>query len=112
MANPILGTAFDDSLFGTDDGELIFGFGGSDFLFGGGGDDTLFGGLGDLDLLLGGDGNDTYVYEAGDGIDQVREQSGDDAVQFGAGIAPGDVLVTRDPFGTLYLEVDGPANRL
>src|SRR5258706_11493643 len=111
MSDPIFGTAGDDSLFGTDEGESLSGFDGSDFIFGGGGDDTLNGGLGD-DLLFGGAGNDTYVYEAGDGIDSIFEEAGDDTVQFGAGIAPSDVLVTSDPFGNLYLEAGGPQNRL
>jgi trimeric autotransporter adhesin len=112
QVSPIFGTAGDDSLEGTEFGERLYGFDGGDLILGGGGNDTLFGGQGDFDDLEGGGGDDTYVYQAGDGTDFVFDEGGDDTVQFGAGIAPSGVLVTRDPYGTLYLEAGGPSNRL
>jgi len=58
--------------------------------------ETLQGGAGD-DLLKGGSGNDTYVYNLGDGSDTVSDGnwSGQDRVQFGAGIDPAQVVLSR-----------------
>lgn len=71
---------------------------GADELFGDEGDDTLTGGAGN-DYLEGGVGRDTYRFDEGWGIDQIRESSaaGDAAViEFGDGILPGDVQLSRD----------------
>ncbi len=71
--NDILASsAHDDALHGDD---------GNDRLMGGAGNDTLFGGEGD----------DTYYYNLGNGSDTIVENTGTDAIHFGAGIALGDL---------------------
>ena len=111
VASAIVGTVGDDTLFGTEQGDLIYGLEGNDSLEGFSGNDRLVGGLGAADALYGDEGDDTYVYERG-GVDGIYDSAGNDTVEFAASIAPDDVLVTRDPYGTLYLEVDGPADRV
>ncbi|MEC9067300.1 MAG: calcium-binding protein [Pseudomonadota bacterium] len=59
--------------------------------------DTLAGGLGD-DLLRGGEGNDTYLYNLGDGHDAIEDyfaETGFDVLRFGDGITSSDLI-----FGT------------
>ncbi len=78
--------------------DLLLGNAGNDLLIAGKGDDTLSGGTGN-DILHGGEGNDTYVFNIGDGADIVLEThgySGDDILQFGAGISTGDLSISRD----------------
>jgi Ca2+-binding RTX toxin-like protein len=64
-------------------------------------DDVLIGGAGD-DVLRGGDGADTYRFDLGFGHDRVEESVGFvtisdfDTVEFGPGITPADLVVTRD----------------
>jgi Ca2+-binding RTX toxin-like protein len=85
----------------------IYGTSGSDYLQGGVGDDTLIGGAGD-DYLSGGwddDGpsNDTYLFNLGDGQDTIDDAdffpqlygASQDVLQFGVGIAPGDISLER-----------------
>jgi len=85
---------------------------GNDLIAGGAGADRLVGGLGD-DILVGEDGADTYVFAAGDGNDRIVEtmRMGSinygptigvagtvisfDAISFGAGIRPEDIVFTR-----------------
>lgn len=58
--------------------------------------DTIEAGLGD-DYIFGGDGNDTYIYNRGDGVDTIREDnnsSSGDILQL-RGIATTDVNVGR-----------------
>lgn len=86
---------------------------GDDLIAGGAAADTLAGGLGN-DILVGEDGADTYIYNPGDGADRIietmqvarptpaanpTEMAGDiisfDALSFGAGIDPDDLIFTR-----------------
>jgi Ca2+-binding RTX toxin-like protein len=108
----IFGTEDSDELNGSDFADRIYGLGGDDEIYAGGGNDTLVGGEGEFDYLEGGSGDDTYVYESDDGIDEIFDESGDDTLQFGAGITPAEVQVTRDPWGNLYLVVESPQNRV
>lgn len=104
---PAVGTEGDDDIYGGGAGETISGFGGYDRLYGGAGSDTLIGGL-DGDELHGGSGNDTYIFSLGDGWDYIDERDmtpgNIDTLQFGAGILPGDVVVTRED-AELYIEI-------
>jgi len=99
---------------GTSDPHLISGLDGNDTLIGGSGDDILIGGAGD-DSLGGGFGSDTYLWNRGDGIDTTGSTSdyltgSIDTVQFGAGIAPGDVRVSQNTgFSGLSLFVREPS---
>ncbi len=77
---------------------LLAGSDGNDFLSGGGGSDTLDGGEGD-DFLMGGPGDDFYIFNRGDGKDTILKHSaqdiGTDTIEFGAGIALSDIVLSR-----------------
>ena len=113
------GTAGNDSLFGTDGDDTLDALGGADSVYGEDGADDLSGGA-DNDRVFGGDGNDTlnggsgndrlegqngidtYVFDAGWGNDTIGnyDWSSDgaatpDVVIFGAGVAAGDIAVSR-----------------
>lgn len=82
----LTGTQFDDSIDGGDGNDALYGDAGGDHLQGGGGADTMMGGTGDdlidggvgNDTLNGGQGwygygNDTYVFQRGDGQDILTD---------------------------------------
>jgi len=81
-APPIIGTADDDNLLGTNCGETIDGRAGDDNIDARGGNDTIIGRAGD-DHIIAGSGND--VVYAGAGNDVVFAGSGNDIVSGGAG---------------------------
>lgn len=86
----VLGTAYDDVIFGNDSRNMLAGYGGNDALIGRGGDDTLNAGDGDdvlrpglgSDDLNGGDGRDTASFI--DALERVRVNLGD-GFAFGSG---------------------------
>lgn len=90
------GSQGNDTLWGDDGGnmilgargnDLIYGRGGNDFLVGLDGNDTLFGMAGD-DTLEGGAGVDMFVFEAGNGIDRVKDfEIGQDVLCFDSSLA-------------------------
>ncbi len=65
-----------DMLYGEDGDDILEGGEGSDYLFGGDGDDILFAGSGQ-DILEGGEGSDTYIFNLGDGINEIKETLSD-----------------------------------
>jgi len=73
------GGAGDDRLFGDGGDDILIGGIGDDQLFGGAGNDVLIGGAGQQDILQGGEGKDTYVFNRKDGkkfiIDDVADNS-------------------------------------
>ncbi len=93
---------------------------GDDRILGGGGGDLLDGGAGD-DTLLGGNGDDVYLFGVGSGRDRIEEidtspngLDGQDAISFGAGLAPEDVRFRRsaeDP-DDLVIEIIGTDDAL
>ncbi|NIJ39525.1 Ca2+-binding RTX toxin-like protein [Sphingopyxis panaciterrae] len=117
-----VGTDGDDLIYGSARNDRLYGFGGNDFMTGADGDDNLEGGAGDDtldsgsgdDLLYGGvgddtnilgtgddfawdvSGNDSYIYELGDGTDRIRDDGGTDAIILGSAITPGDVTFSVD----------------
>ncbi|MBI4989894.1 MAG: putative Ig domain-containing protein, partial [Rhodocyclales bacterium] len=102
------GTEADDVLWGTSGGDIMSGLGGADLMFGESGGDLLSGGEGD-DSLVGGAGDDVYVFGRGDGVDSIYDGgllSDIDTLRLGDGIAPGDIIVTRDDY-SLYLNIRG-----
>ncbi len=150
------GTAGDDTLFGGSVNDTLFGGDGNDFLDGREGNDVLLGGLGDdliegsagntfdfnqptgddllsgglgADTLRGGGGNDIYVYNRGDGADEIQDyyfyhyrsplnasqsisdpeerDGGIDTLRFGAGIAREDLLVSIDGSDLIIALRDG-----
>ncbi len=75
-------------VFGDSDGNVLEGGAGDDFLYGGGGEDRLTGGGGD-DFMSGGDGDDVFVYEMGDGSDQISGGAGwTDTIELQDGASP------------------------
>ncbi|MES2823504.1 MAG: flagellinolysin [Pseudomonadota bacterium] len=82
---PIQGTINDDSIWGTFVDDIILAGKGNDFLYGGG----------RYSFPLPGEDNDTYRYFSGDGSDVIIDNSGNDRIEFGPGIAPADVTVSR-----------------
>lgn len=109
----LYGGGGNDTLYGQAGNDSLHGGDGSDFLDGGDGDDFLAGdgnanGIpdGEGDYLAGGNGNDTYYFNRGFGQDtvyDVQDFEEDlygayqmDTIRFGAGIAPDDILVSRD----------------
>lgn len=81
-APPIIGTAADDNLLGTNCGETVDGRAGDDNIDARGGSDTVIGGDGN-DHIIAGSGND--VVYAGGGDDIVFAGSGNDVVFGGSG---------------------------
>ena len=113
MKLPVIGTDGSESVEGSNNGESIFGLAGDDTVAGGGGDDLIRGGQGN-DYLDGGRGVDAFVFERGDGVDQVGELTSDDRmdkVLFGDNIAPTDIVVTRQS-NDLVLTIAGSDDQI
>jgi Ca2+-binding RTX toxin-like protein len=119
LARSLGATSGNDALAGDTGANTIDGLAGNDTLEGRQGDDVLVGNVGDDDLS-GGGGNDTYVFSRGDGADTIHDydgggsgSGGTDTVQFTAGIAPSDIVVTQAPGGAdLVLAIAGTADRV
>ncbi|MEY8250886.1 MAG: calcium-binding protein, partial [Colwellia sp.] len=79
-------------LSGTEFSDVIVGKRLNDTLSGREGDDIIIGGKGDDDLD-GNEGNDTFVINQGDGHDYIRDYWGNNAIQFGEGIALSDITL-------------------
>jgi Ca2+-binding RTX toxin-like protein len=75
----VVGSGFDDKLYGSSRIDALSGLSGNDFLSGGIGGDYLNGGLGN-DLLMGGDGDDNLV--GGGGADTLYGGNGIDTIGF------------------------------
>jgi Ca2+-binding RTX toxin-like protein len=86
----VIGTAYDDSLYGDDFANVLYGEDGDDILQGRGGNDSLDGSFGNdlldggtgADTLYGYKGNDTYVVDnAGDTVTEDATSDGTDLVK-------------------------------
>ena len=107
----LTGTAGEDQISGTNVVDRITAGDGVDVLRSGLGDDILDGGAGN-DRLIGGQGNDTYVFGPGSGQDTILEFQGTaDTIRMAAGVAPSDVVVTRNN-NDLVLSLNGGTDRL
>ena len=95
----LTGSAFNDLLLGLEGSDTLAGHAGDDILSGGAGDDSYDGGLGD-DYSVDDGGDDVYLYELGGGDDRIWDFTGTDVLEFGAGIAPEDLIVTMDAEST------------
>jgi len=91
LANQIIGTAANDTIYGLGGDDYLRGGAGNDVLYGGdgndeirgeAGNDTIYGGNGD-NKLIGGDGNDVIV--GGDGNDTIEGNTGADTMTGGLG---------------------------
>lgn len=74
--NYLDGGAGNDTLIGREGSDWLEGGDGADILEGGDADDVLAGGAGTGDVSRGGRGNDQYIFRAGDGVDEIRDESG------------------------------------
>ena len=112
----IRGLDGNDTLVGRSGADTLEGGVGIDSLVGQDGQDMLAGGAGNNDQLDGGTGDDTYVYNVGDGLDVVVDTAVEGAgnvAQFGSGVASTDlrlmvngssvVVGTSDPTQGLLL---------
>ena len=89
------GEAGDDRLWGEDGADELDGGTGDDILRGGAGDDVLWGGAG-RDKLWGGRGADTFVFDAADGRDVVRDFEIDrDVIALRGGLTFADVGIAE-----------------
>ena len=109
-ADSLVGTVFADRLYGMDGNDALSGSDDDDVLNGDAGNDSLGGGAG-ADLLAGGAGLDRYQFNPGDGSDTIYDSDSGNLVQFGAGIAPQNIVTTRTG-EDLLLSVSGTADRL
>lgn len=89
-ADTLYGAAGDDALLGGAGADRLFGEAGHDLLQGGLGDDVLQGGAGQ-DRLIGGPGLDQFLFNRGDGADQIETEYAPDPDT--AVLAQGDQLI-------------------
>ncbi len=87
----LYGQAGFDKLYGGAGNDALYGGANEDSLYGGAGDDTLEGGASE-DYLEGQAGADTYLFDAGDGMDKINAD----------GDGTGNILLFRDS-GTFAL---------
>ncbi|GAB58547.1 hypothetical protein RNAN_1520 [Rheinheimera nanhaiensis E407-8] len=110
----ITGDDNDNSLYGFETDDILDGGAGNDSLYGGDGQDVLIGGAGN-DQLNGGAGSDEYHFSRGWGQDIIYNHDTSinktDAIVFGQGITPADILITRS--GTdLILTLNDSTDRI
>ena len=91
----IRGTEGADTANGTSSNDVIVAGAGDDSVFGLGGEDLIFGDTGD-DTLEGGGGSDTYVFNRGDGADEIHDNGwyDTDRVEI-RGYAVAEVIASR-----------------
>ena len=98
--NDVINSGGGDDSVNADDGDnIVLAGAGDDTVVSGLGNDNLTGGTGN-DALTGGAGNDNYHYALGDGLDLIRDESGNDAIIFGDGI-------TFDNVAVRYTDING-----
>ncbi|HEX8989652.1 MAG TPA: calcium-binding protein, partial [Rhodocyclaceae bacterium] len=92
----IHGGSGDDALTGTNLDNRISAGAGNDVLVGSGAHDTLDGGVGN-DTLIGGSGHETFVFNPGDGRDEIVDgaKNDPDAIEFGPGVSAANVSLTQ-----------------
>jgi Ca2+-binding RTX toxin-like protein len=100
----LYGSAFNDTLLGTNGVNFISAGAGNDVIDGRGGDDTLIGGAGD-DTIFGGLGNDAILGD--DGNDTIDGGAGDDYIV--GGTTGRDTLIGGDGNDTIITSFDGAA---
>jgi Ca2+-binding RTX toxin-like protein len=105
----LVGGAGNDTIHGGPGWDFIDGGAGSDTLFGDDGNDILHGGAGNNDVLIGGNGNDTYLFARGDGADAVIDNGGTDSLVFGTGIGISDIAL-QFIGSDLFVGLNDPAN--
>jgi Ca2+-binding RTX toxin-like protein len=96
--------------------DMVVGTGtdGDDILIGTGRPETFDGGFGN-DLIQGNGGADVFHFDRGDGQDRIQSNGSSDGLgilEFGQGIAPEDIAVSRDSSGNIILSVIGGDDRV
>ncbi|HMO69569.1 MAG TPA: calcium-binding protein, partial [Novosphingobium sp.] len=118
--NLVTGSGLAESLAGAGGADTILGLGGDDLLDGGTGDDSLEGGSGN-DTYRGGaghdrmvdvSGDDTYIFNRGDGQDWITDSAGFDVIAFGPGIAPDDLSFTQADGADIVIRIAGGEDRI
>jgi Ca2+-binding RTX toxin-like protein len=121
LRGPLVGTGndLDNVLIGNSEDNVLSGRNGNDTLWGGSGiyrdSEAIRSGS---DLLIGGAGHDTYLFNLGDGIDTIEDVAavgGGNRIQFGAGITRTDLTLTEDQASrtlTIAVGAGGDAIRL
>ncbi|MDO5304068.1 MAG: calcium-binding protein [bacterium] len=77
------------------------------YLNGNAGDNVLTGGQGDDHFYDEEGGNDTYIYNLGDGNDYICDVNGNDTIQFGAGITSDNIMFLETSDGHLEIRFQG-----
>ena len=101
-----IGNELDNLIAGNSGANRLEGNDGIDHLLGGLGNDVLLGGAGDFDLLEGGIGFDTYIYNAGDGLDRIEDSDAQGKIIFDDRVLQGGVRRAGDAKNT-YTSLDG-----
>ncbi|WP_417544871.1 calcium-binding protein [Marinobacter sp.] len=103
------GDTGDDDLYGNAGDDVLNGGGGRDRLYGGAGNDILRGGAGTNDYLSGDSGNDTYLFNTGDGNTTINNYDTgadrNDVLRFLGGVDPSDIKATRSSSNLLLTVV-------
>ncbi|NVK02355.1 MAG: hypothetical protein HWE12_12495, partial [Oceanospirillaceae bacterium] len=68
-------------------------------------DDVIVAKAGD-DQINGGAGDDIYIYNLGDGSDSIYDSAGTDTIEFGEGVAPDSLQVTRTATALILTRLD------
>ncbi len=104
----------DDQVQGGEGNDILYGDGGDDVLSDHAGRNILAGGMGN-DILRGGDDSDTYLFNAGDGQDVIRESFWDnekaDILRFGDGLLPANARLSQSG-NDLIVSFAGSADRV
>ncbi|AYC32737.1 hypothetical protein D3880_10210 [Pseudomonas cavernae] len=98
-----------DVVISDANGGVLQGQGGDDLVLGGAGNDSLSGGSGS-DTLFGGQGSDLYRFNLRDGHDVIIESLGEqdsNTIEFGSGIAAGDITISLDGSNLLFSHING-----
>jgi len=128
----MIGSTAEDVLFSDSGNDLVYGEGGADsidtgvgndFVFGGTGMDDIEGGLGndtiegglDADIIVDEGGDDTYIYNTGDGLDTITDKDGIGTIIYdGVTLIGGDRKISIDADyghnyqdGNRYFSTDG-----
>ena len=101
-AEQVEGTDFDDVIYGNGGSDTIHANDGSDIIIGGKGDDILYGD----EPFLGTAGDDIYIWNKGDGFDELHDDLGSNIIRFGKEICFDD-LIFRQNGDNLDIYVNG-----
>lgn len=110
----ITGSADHDMIAGGDGNDIIDGGDGRDYITGGAGDDSLIGGywLAEDDTLIGGAGNDVFIWNSAYGNDEIQGGDGVDTVRVLSAITMNGLLAALSVDGAMFLVRHVSDNRI